>query len=694
MKDRVWFNRKLFWDTIRQLRVMGITYLGICVVISAMPPIIMSIEGSPSLISIELFAPVLYLFATVGTVTIMFAAFSHVFSRRASDYFDALPTKRVAVAASRFSAAMVWLWGIILATVVVTTLVYGLLCNQWHFNYIPWLSGYYGVISLFFAAACLCGVSMAGTRFTAFIVSGLVAFLIRFLLLQFASTMTFYAPSLNYHGFPFFLNPYSNIATATIMAPFGVNELGNSYDLMRMMTTAGPMLYTFAVGLVYVAAGLWLYHIRKSETSGRSAPNAILQTVYRCGITLPILLAFVLEYFMANTYRQNVGMSSLVISALVSSLMVYLIFEIITQRRLKGLLKTLPYYVVLMAFCVLFAFAAKSVAYSQQRVSLQAEEVSGITLISNQYETTYSDIMIKDLTVQDEKINTLLTGALKRNVYDFENLNRELYYSQRITVRFYRKNGGSIVRNIVLTDAERQLLKQLLIADKEFMQQIRRLPDQDEIGSSYLLDSYASLSDEQARALYGLMVSDMKALSDKDAASILLDLQEEFNGGNVVREHYLIATMQANGYRGYRNYRCNIDLTSLTPNALAYYIGIAQEQLADSFAKSIPSSAKIDQDVQFTLTMIDLKTGESLQAVEGVTKEAQGQYGLNDKQMSAFTLIRQAVGKPQSDALLEIGVAAQLDKNQEYNEKYGSGTYYLYLTSEQVQTLKTLLEFK
>ena len=693
MKDRVFFNRKLFWDTMRQLRVMGITYLGICVVISCMPPIIMSIEGSLSLIPIEQFAPALYMLMTIGTVTMVFAAFSHLFSRRASDYFDALPTKRVAVAVSRFSAAMLWLWGIIAVTAVITTLAYGLLCHQWHFNYIPWLCGYCCTISLFFAAACLCGVSLTGTRFTAFIVSGLVAFLIRFLLLQFASTITFYAPSLSYQGFIFLFNPYSNIATATIMAPFGVYEMADPYDLVRMMTTAGPMLYTMAVGLVYAAAGIWLYHVRKSETAGRSAPNNVLQTLYRCGITLPILLAFVLQYFMASSFRPEVRMPALIISALVASLMVYLIFEIITQRRLKGLVKTLPYYVVLMAFCMLFAFGAKSVAYSLQRVTLASEEVSGIALLDNGYQTTYSDILTGDIVVQDQKVSALLANALKNNVEEYENSDRELYYSQHITVRLFRKSGGSIVRNIVLSEDEQQILKQLLIADKGFMQQMRRLPSENEIESCYL-DSYASISEQQAKTLYSLMISDMKALSDKDAASILSDFQVKFSTTEVAKAQYTIATMQAYGYTGYRNYRCNIDLTALTPNALAYYVGIVQEQSADSFAKSIPISAKLDHDSRFTLTLIDLKTTDASQAIEATKDEAQGQYSLSDKQVSAFTLIRQAAGKPRGDYLLIIAESVQLDENQDYNEKYGSETYYVYLTPEEAQTLRTLIEFK
>ncbi len=688
MKDRVWFNRKLFWDTMLQLRTMGITYFVICLVVSFMGPVVMSIGGSTAFVPIQMFTPVLVFLMTGGAVTMVFSAFSHLFSRRASDYFDALPTKRVAIAASRFSAVMAWLWGIVLVTAVSTTLSYGLMCGQWHWDYVAWICGYYGTVSLFFAAATLCGVSLTGTRFSAFIVSGLVAFTIRFLLLQFASAITYFAPVVSYHGFGLLLNPYSNIATATVM---GVSEMANPYDLVRLMTTAGSMIYTFAVGLVYVAAGLWLYHIRKSETAEKGAPNPLLQTVYRCGITLPFILTFVLEYYLVKYANPEANIPGLIITALVSSLIVYLIFEIITQKKIKGLWKTLPHYVALMVFCVLFVFAAKSVANAQMHIALEPENVSELSMISKNYENSYADILIDDLLIIDPQINTLLVDALKNNVQGYDSRDYHLASMQSVTVRFHLKQGGSIVRELKLTSLQVQSLKRLLTDNKDYMRQLRRLPNASEI-ESYKLDALVSITQEQLQTLYRLLASDMQWLSDEDFASLMVDFQSGYPG-MTMKENWSVGIIKMFGHSQYNEFRCYIDLTPKTPNALAYYIGIVKEQETEAFAKGIPAKSQLDHNTQFTLMLVDLKTGSFSQATENIQALDGKPPTLNDKQLAAFTLIRQSEAQAQSDYLAEIQAMVTSEESGQRNV-IGQDAYYVYLTAQQAQTLQTLLQFE
>lgn len=61
-------------------------------------------------------------------------------------------------------------------------------------------------------------------------------------------------------------------------------------DPKLSFTFAQGGVYTLCVGVLYTGAACWLFHRRKSESAGKSAPNRALQTVYRLLIAMLICL--------------------------------------------------------------------------------------------------------------------------------------------------------------------------------------------------------------------------------------------------------------------------------------------------------------------------------------------------------------------------------------------------------------------
>ena len=98
--------------------------------------------------------------------------------------------------------------------------------------------------------------------------------------------------------------------------------------------------------------------------------------------------------------------------------------------------------------------------------------------------------------------------------------------------------------------------------------------------------------------------------------------------------------------------------------------------------------------MQFTLILYDLSTGRAVEAIEIIQTDASGQATLGDKKVSAYALMRQAAYQSQTGYLLQIEVAEAAVQSESYEERSHQGTFYVYLTQEQAQTMQTLLEFK
>ncbi len=705
MKNIAWFNGKLYVDTLRQLRVMGSAYLVACLAISWIPPIVMLMGESWSAMDITAFVPVLFFLMSIGAITIVYSAFSFLFHRNASDIFHALPTKRMSVCISRFLAVITWLWGIIIVTVLGTVLLYGLLCGQWYFSYIPWLCGYYGVISLFFAASALCASALTGTRFAALAVTGLMAFMIRFLLLMLSVTILCFAPVVSMKDFGMLLNPAYNIATASLMMPVAELFVSSFYEgsfawsMARMMTTLWPILYTFLIGILYAALGVVLYHRRNSETAEKSASNPHMQTLYRCGITLPVLLPLVIVLFVYGGYSFSgiFDHPGLLVVALVISLILYLSYEVITQKRLRGIVKTLPSYVVLVVFCVLFVIGAKGLAFSRIHILPEANEIEGIQLEMESEGHYYSDedyydLVMGSLIVQSDQANAIVSDVLRQNVADAEGDRNYFAYNggnrYQQTLRIHLKNGGDMVRLLSFTERDMESLQAALSQDANYTNALRQLPSLGDVEciEPENLAGYVELTSAQMAELYNALTEEMASLSDVEFAFLINPWEMPQQKGAVSFGRIIFS-----GQYHYQPYMGSIEITPLTPNAFSLFIQMIQRQTNNGLANCLPTSPVIHTDIDMNLTLYDLQNGKTTTNNSSFdADENDRMLTLDDDMFSALNLIRGAMDQEPSDYVLEIYLSIQ---GQSVPDGYESQTGYVYLTQEQAQSIRTWLPF-
>ncbi len=213
--------------------------------------------------------------------------------------------------------------------------------------------------------------------------------------------------------------------------------------------------------------------------AGSSAPNKVLQHVYRCAITLPLTLIIPWEYiaFTANNsthvsfWAEN---ASSVITVIVISFIIYYLFEILTTKKPKNLLKATPLLLIIILFDTVFGFALTSMRSSVlnfkpttdqiQSVSVTPYEYnySGSSNNSNYQQNTYNDLLIQNIRFSDTDILSDTTKALDKNVDKLKSGSTDFYNGvggqyQTYEVSFRLKNGKYIERFIFLQAIWRQL---------------------------------------------------------------------------------------------------------------------------------------------------------------------------------------------------------------------------------------------
>ena len=112
------FDAGLYVESLRQLRLMGLTYLLLCLVFTVLVPILSSerLTCTPAFAH----AAALYAFDYIAPVTMAFLSFGYLMRRNASDFYHSLPITREAAFFSRTLAILTYAAGTILLSLMVS----------------------------------------------------------------------------------------------------------------------------------------------------------------------------------------------------------------------------------------------------------------------------------------------------------------------------------------------------------------------------------------------------------------------------------------------------------------------------------------------------------------------------------------------------------------------------------------------
>lgn len=462
------FHPGLYVETLRQLRLMGSIYLVLCVVFTIVPALLDSLSGRLTQPGISDFSPPLFLFVYVAPVTLVYSAFGFLTRRNASDFYHSLPLTRECLYVSRVLAVLTYLVGTIVLSLLGACLVYALCGRPVNLSYVPDQFLYFTACAALVMGCALVGITATGTWFSAFIVTGIVLFLPRFISVLAGAMLESVAPIFYTWDLGPVFNYSLNLPASAVATLLSFGAIGD-LSLEESMRYGAGILYTGVLGLGYTVLAGFFHHFRASETAGKSAPNRVLQHVYRCAISLPVFL--VLGAALASEdWRLPFSDAAFFWPLFLLALAVYFIYELVTTRKARNLLPALCVLPVVVVVGFGLPVLGRAVGERMLRAVPAAEEVAYANLGMEPFGgmESYAELQISEVDAEDEELLSMLTGALDSTVAMYDGRTDSSYGSNYFPmgVRFHLRSGEEITRRVNFRDGDLARLAALLAAGR------------------------------------------------------------------------------------------------------------------------------------------------------------------------------------------------------------------------------------
>ena len=518
------FHKGYFWEMFRQLRVVGIVSASVLMLTNVtyfftlLTNVFTDLSTSYSIPgAIELAAPMMT-FVYIAGLVFTFVAYNWLNRRSYSDFYHGLPVTRKQIYFSSFLAIMFWMVFGIAAYAAVHALIY--LFFGAAFNYLLFLcvivNMIIGAIEVVGAVSIACAIS--GTRFVNLFASIVIMFIPRFLLTVLAVFVWDEAPymlKVTNLGSPLFDPSYNIFGTPYALILSSI--FGSSFSVVSF-TKPLAMLWSFLYSTGLVIVGAVAFNKRSSETAGIPTKSKLFQAVVRTAIGLPFLL--ILVFFLARGELSIVG----IVILLLVSFTLYCLYELISTRRPKKMLKAMPLFTICMGISLLYLLIPKLVILIEENKNITKENIAGYSDGSEEYsysilsalfdvngaETTYSDIKTGKMVFGDAESVEIIARAYERtqqmvkmakNGYD-ENYNY-------VTVTVVRKLGGKVTRNLLFTNGELERLGELKRLSDKYSKLVYEYPQ----GTRFYYCSY--LTQIEAREVGMIFEEEFKTLTEE-----------------------------------------------------------------------------------------------------------------------------------------------------------------------------------
>ncbi len=579
------FNFRLFLEGLKRLRVVT-TALGIiALVASALVPIVtwidrmtfMPIDSVDYIDEITTEVVCLPAMCMVALAPIFFfVIFSFLHKRKQSDFFHAIPYTRTCVYVSFVTAALVSVFAIQILSAVVAGVLWSMV------PYAVYDVGGYCLLILcdMLAAAMLASFMMlaltvSGTPGSCTILFFLFASLVRIVL----AVMTALLEGIvvmdgNYMWDESPLSPLWFYPLSAMGAPFMHED-----QLSSFVYNPVNILYSVFVTLLLFAIGWILYKYRHSEMAGNPAPGKKTQTLFR------VLFATPLAVFFAATLIDDCD-ESVVLVILVGAVLCYFLYELITTKRAKNMLKAIPTLWIVALICVVFAISYYGVESIVRTEEIEAEDIQYISMDGDRLFSEYGGLDVEKLVIDDPDALALLAERYaiaqgEDTRYRYEVLGRS--FSAVIQL----KNGGVRHRRIYLTDQNRADLISCLLENESYTDTIFQVPEYQKVhhvSADFLISSqglfYPSISLYDPDGIWASFYKEWNKLSREEKSRVL------FYGDISQGISLYISGQSESGIYAERQYFITTDMPQTRAKILQDLIQKSEDQWENAITKS------------------------------------------------------------------------------------------------------------
>lgn len=388
MKNKL-FHRGFFLDTLKRIKGFSIIVIATSIIISAISAITMLVTYTSALSNKQFFEiKIISLFdmvSLVGTLAVIsapvltIAAFSYLFKRNESDFFEALPIKRSDMAFS----------GIVVVMSVFTTAIVG---SAFIFALItiPCMGNYYTVDALNFvlelaavliaatigSSFTLVAISITGTIVGAILSAGSLLVVPRILMGRFTSTLEMLNPTLVKGRIIPFFNSQFNLYYSLLTNDFHARESAWNY------------VYSLIIAVIAVFVSMLLLEKRGSEWATqnfvKNAPRHVIS----------ILIVFVPLSFAIQCLLDFDNMGILGIVVLILSFVAFVIFERATISKGD---KNHGGFLALMLLLVLTIIWCLGISITNKEFKKYSPKANEIDYVSVMYDAGNSDDWFSEL---------------------------------------------------------------------------------------------------------------------------------------------------------------------------------------------------------------------------------------------------------------------------------------------------------
>ena len=610
MKKKI-FNPKLYLEGLDQLKLMGFILTLFTMLVTAIPPVAQIIDNLQyekytigySKQSVDMvfgIAPAVLVFMYLGSYIFSSFIFSFGNKRKASDFYDSLQNTRLCTYVSFGLAALTWITFIILANNIEGIVLYNIAGDiaftPWEFirSIIYELLVAYGVAGATFAA-----MALTGTAFSNFMVMAIILLLPRFCITFYQVVILEEARTIAASSLMGFFDPAHNLITGLVTSLMG-------YNLEYLLSNTWGYFYTLILDCAYFALAGLFFHIRKTETAEKSAPNRLMQHVIRCGLSLPFGLFFGWGvYYVLSEGFWDEAIIPLLLFALVA--FIYFVYEAITTKSFKRLGKSVPLFIVLVAVSVGTMFGAVIAANVMDRRVPDADKITAVTVAQQDYnydsggnyidlaesrikytDKTFIEKIVRDLDYSytyyhdggifsfgdnpatvTEEVRTYDGPTTEFNTNPNSSYNPLDFSDWGNYVRFYYKSGRTEIRRVDFSYDTVEYFDELRANTPEYINAIYQLPDTNVV-NCYI----EALDSPESKEIYSIYREEAKELP----YTVLKTLVNSYNGIDIS------VTVKDGGSYNYSNFT----ITQETPKALAKYIELtAGAESSKNFFRSI-----------------------------------------------------------------------------------------------------------
>lgn len=433
------FNVKLYLDGIKQLKLIGIMSAIVLSVFSVLIPIgyfVNSMYRDESgqmifeniIVSMSDITAINHAIYLLIVPVMCLSVFSFLTKRNACDFYHSIPLKRAGLYFSFYASIMTWIIGMLTISSLLSIIAVAFLPNisiitsSVFIFYIKILAA-----SVLVAGGFMIAIGLTGTTFTNLVVAVIILFFPRIFIAATTAMINGTLPYINLSSNGLLLNYHNNL-----LISFFTGLFGSSYSGVY-----GPVVYSFILGAVYTAAGCFIFVRRKSEAAGNAAISRWLQLIFRLSVSFIVCLIpcyMIYSMIMDGTVFSNANTTTFfwIVSLYVTALILYFLYELITTKKLKNLVKAMPGVGILALINIIFITCICIGTVFLKRSLPEADDIEYFNICQeNDYYDTdnYFSELSSEIKITDPDAIDIIASLLKSTAENSESESDYIYYA-------------------------------------------------------------------------------------------------------------------------------------------------------------------------------------------------------------------------------------------------------------------------